>query len=166
MVAAGVAAEVVADDFVSISEELAPDGAVDAVISWNDTSTTSLNIADELLCRAPATNTAHADWLPQCAPEVENAWADVLSGAVEIDRASQLASALESDHILHIPVLDERRIRILGSGMVGPEPELDDWPAGLKLAPYWDLAGPADPTGSADKRAAAPLTAEPDIPEP
>lgn len=166
MVAAGVAAEVVADDFVSISEELAPDGAVDAVISWHDTSTTSLNIADELLCRAPATNTAHTDWLPQCVPEVGNAWADVLSGAVDNDRASQLVSTLESDHILHIPVLDERRIRILGSGMVGPEPELDDWPAGLKLAPYWDLAGPADPTGSADKRAAAPLTAEPDIPEP
>lgn len=136
MVAAGVAAEVVADDFVSISEELVPDGAVDAVISWNDTRTTSFNLADDLLCRAPATNTAHADWLPQCVPEIGNAWSEVLSGAVDNDRASQLVSTLESDHVLHIPVLNERRIRILGSGMVGPEPELDDWPAGLKLAPF------------------------------
>ena len=166
MVAAGVAAEVVADDFVSISSELVPDGAVDAVISWNDTSTTSFNNADELLCRAPATNTAHADWLPQCLPEIGNAWSEVLSGAVDNDRASQLVSTLESNHVLHIPVLDERRIRILGSGMVGPEPELDDWPAGLKLAPFWDLSGPVGPAASADKRAAAPLTVEPEIPEP
>ncbi|MDK8845988.1 ABC transporter substrate-binding protein [Corynebacterium sp. MSK297] len=166
MVAAGVVAEVVTDDFVSISEELVPDGAVDAVISWSDTSTTSFNLADDLLCRAPATNTAHADWLPQCLPEIGNAWSEVLSGAVDNDRASQLVSTLESDHVLHIPVLDERRIRILGSGMVGPEPELEDWSAGLKLAPFWDLAGPGGPAGSADKRAAAPLTVEPDNPEP
>lgn len=147
LVAVGVHAEVVANDFAAIAREMVPNGDVDAVVSWQDTSASSVNLADELLCRAPGLSTEKAAWIPQCLPDFDDAWIQVLEGSVDAEYGLDLVSSLDSEYVLQIPVLDERRIRVLGSGIIGPEEQLERWPAGLKSAPQWLLSTAEDKAG-------------------
>lgn len=141
MVTLGVHAEVVADGFATISSDLVPAGEVDAVISWDDTSSSALAIADDLLCRAPESSTAQASWLPHCLPNHADLWTEVLSGEIDQAGGQQLVENLREEHALFVPLIDERRIRALGRGIIGPNEGLETWPAGLKTVPQWKLTG-------------------------
>ena len=139
MVARGVHAEVVADDFASLSADLVPEGEVDAVLSWDDTTASALAIADDLLCRASHTATAKAGWIPRCLPDNADAWTDILSGELDPAGGQAQIASLRDERTLFIPIIDERRIRVLGSGIIGPSEAIASWPAGLKTLPQWQL---------------------------
>ena len=86
-------------------------------------------------------------WIPQCLPDFGDAWIQVLEGSVDAEYGRDLVSSLDSEYVLQVPVLDERRIRVLGSGIIGPEEQLERWPAGLKSAPQWRLSAAGDKAG-------------------
>ncbi|WJZ02261.1 ABC transporter family substrate-binding protein [Corynebacterium freiburgense] len=114
-------AEVVLSDFEEITGRLLPEGRVDAVVSWQRTTQSSITSASRYMCLPTAERAGN------------------LAGACDHDFDKELLSALASgkyidgsnfysQQVLGIPLIEDTRIEVLGVGIVGPNPALEQWP--------------------------------------
>lgn len=69
----GVQATTVTDRLTTITSQLLPDGDVDAVLTWEDTNVTSLNMANLFLCVASASTTASTSAAPGDSADTDSA---------------------------------------------------------------------------------------------
>lgn len=156
----GVKAEVKLVELADIARNLAPQGRIDATISWHRTPTTSLLLASAYGCSTAPTSTKETEdqsdstttatttsttpntprtqpgrYTPQaanltqfCNPEINDALDHVIAGESDFEETKALAQRYNQEQTLTLPILNDRRLDVLGRNIQGPKPELEQWP--------------------------------------
>lgn len=127
----GVSARVVATDIDTLAATQLPEGTVDAVVVWSAGRATAMDVADAYSCgvdKQPGNLSGYCDVALQ--PQLVAA----LGGK---DDAAQLAQRIESSAHLSLPLLKETRLLVTGQDLEGPDPNLENWTAGLSAAATW-----------------------------
>jgi len=132
-----VEAEVVSSDLDEITGQLLPEGEVDAVITWEHVEGDSADLASDWLCPDPAAELSSGNLSGYCTPESDALARQILAGEVDTTSGAQRLRATNEREHLSIPLLGERRVLVLGEGIVGPDPDLDNWTAGISTVPSW-----------------------------
>ncbi|WIM68555.1 ABC transporter family substrate-binding protein [Corynebacterium breve] len=142
LVARGVDAEVVSTDMNDITRNQLPAGDVDAVVTWDFNAANSLDAASQLRCPSEEVDMRSGNLSGYCTPETEVLSDEILAGTVSTDEAHAQVDAVVEREVLWVPFLHEQRLLALGSGIVGPDPKLENWTEGLASAAIWTLADP------------------------
>lgn len=133
----GVAAEVTTTDLGDLAGNLLPDGEVDAVIAWESSTGEPLSLAGHWLC-PPAPESPRAGNLSgYCTPETDAMARSLLSGEAAAPEGEAFFAAQNAREHVRVPLLGERRVLVLGEGIVGPDPDLDNWTAGISTVASW-----------------------------
>lgn len=132
-----VEAEVVSSDLDRITGRLLPEGEVDAVITWEQVEGDSGDLASDWLCPDPGAGMSSGNLSGYCTPETDALARQILAGEVDTTSGAQRLRATNQREHLNIPLLGERRVLVLGEGIVGPDPDLDNWTAGISTVPSW-----------------------------
>ncbi|RNE48680.1 ABC transporter [Corynebacterium alimapuense] len=135
----GVAAEMVSDDLDRITGQLLPDGEIDAVISWDESDEGSITLASDWLCPSQETSLRSGNLSGYCTPESDTLAAELLAGEVDQETAAEQFREINASEHLVVPLLGERRVMVLGEGIVGPDPDLENWTAGLSTVATWRM---------------------------
>ena len=131
----GVPARVVSSDTYSIAATGLPSGAVDVVVHW-DAKTSEPNAqASRILCTDEEFRAGNLAGV--CSPETEQLGTDILSGQLSPEAGAAAVEEVLRQAAVWVPLLQERRILALGSGIVGPDPDLSVWQEGLAGAAGW-----------------------------
>lgn len=158
----GIAAETVAADMTDIAERL-PAGEIDAVMSWSLTNS-STAWASKVQCPytaateagdggqqdgggdgvdgndaggAGADRYASGNLSGLCTPDTDQLAEAILAGDISCQQAREQVTAATAIEAVWVPVLRERRIIVLGQGIIGPSPNLEEWDRGLAGADTW-----------------------------
>lgn len=142
LVSRGVKAAVVTTDPASLMSTMLPSGEISAVVGWRLRTGTSTEVAGRAACPAHAFRAANVSGF--CSAETETLAADTLSGAVPAEQAAAQLERIEADEALWLPIVNETRVVALGAGIIGPDPDLANWPGSLETAPTWKV--PPAPT--------------------
>ncbi len=133
----GVAAEIVSTDLHHITGVLLPRGEVDAVLAWNSTQDTAVSLASRHLCPPAGQAPRSGNLSGYCSEETDELLRAVLAGEAEPEVALALSREINETEHLMVPLLGERRVVALGQGIVGPDPDLDNWTAGIPTVATW-----------------------------
>ncbi|MCQ4621838.1 ABC transporter family substrate-binding protein [Corynebacterium sp. CCUG 70398] len=158
----GISAETVAADMTDIAERL-PAGEIDAVMSWSFTNS-STAWASKVQCPytaateagdsgaqdsggdgangndaggAGADRYASGNLSGLCTPDTDRLAEAILAGDISSQQAREQVTAATAIEAVWVPVLRERRIIVLGQGIIGPSPNLEEWDRGLAGADTW-----------------------------
>jgi hypothetical protein len=131
----GIPAEVTTDRLTTITSKLLPEGKVDAVVTWEDTTLTSLSAASIFNCAED--QPLAGDLSGFCPDNAAETRMDILSGKISPSTALGRIREINAQDVLYVPLLDETRVHALGEGIVGPGQSIDDWDKGLVTAPVW-----------------------------
>lgn len=134
---AGVAAELVSTDLIDVAGRRLPAGDVDAVVAWSRNDGTRPTAVSPLLCPADPADPRLRNFSGYCAPETQEALAASLAGELDEEQTQALLRAVAQAETLVVPLLSERRVVVLGEGIVGPDPDLNAWTTGLGAASTW-----------------------------
>ncbi|WJY63034.1 putative monoacyl phosphatidylinositol tetramannoside-binding protein LpqW precursor [Corynebacterium atrinae] len=139
LAARGVKAQVISTDLPEITGILLPRGRVDAVITWENTGGSSTGLAGEWLCPEAPSSPRAANLSAYCTPESDALARDVLSGMVAPEDAAEVFRLINEREHLTIPLLGDTRMQVLGEGIVGPDPDLNNWTLtdALSTVPSW-----------------------------
>ncbi len=133
----GVAAEVVSTDLGEITGELLPAGEVDAVVAWDRTDGSGLDLASRYLCPPTPQSPRAGNLSGHCAGETDELMRGIVAGTIDPTTGAAIVEELNAAQHLVIPLLGERRVLVLGEGIVGPDPDLDNWAAGISTVATW-----------------------------
>ncbi|AKK08407.1 extracellular solute-binding protein, family 5 [Corynebacterium testudinoris] len=139
LAARGVKAQIISTDLPEITGILLPRGRVDAVITWENTDNSATGLAGEWLCPEAPSSPRAANLSAYCTPESDAVARDVLSGIVAPEDASEVFERINEREHVTIPLLGDTRVQVLGEGIVGPDPNLNNWTstAALSTVPSW-----------------------------
>ncbi|WP_018295876.1 ABC transporter family substrate-binding protein [Corynebacterium lubricantis] len=142
----GINAEVVSTDLTDLTKNRLPSGDVDAVIAreWIDGSPNY--VAGALRCPDEETGMRSGNLSGLCMPETEGVANQVLAGEISPERAQELLDEFRTREATWVPLLREQRILALSPGIIGPDPDLEEWTDGLATADTWRLPDEADAT--------------------
>ncbi|AWB85035.1 ABC transporter [Corynebacterium liangguodongii] len=142
----GVPAKVVSTDALSIvSGGLASD-SIDAVVHYVPGTQAPNELASRLYCQPADYRAGNLTGL--CTPHTEELADAILAGRIAPAQARAAVEEALGRERVWIPLLYERRIQALGQGIVGPDPDVANWPGGLDTAASWRLAeGYAEASG-------------------
>lgn len=135
LVSRGVKAAVVTTDPASLMSTMLPSGEISAVVGWRLHTGTSTEVAGRAACPPHAFRAANVSGF--CSAETETLAADALTGAVPVEQAAAQLEQIEADEALWLPIVNETRVVALGAGIIGPDPDLANWPGSLETAPTW-----------------------------
>lgn len=122
---AGFTAELLQTDMADIVRNRVPEKQADIVVSWRRSPTTALTAASEYSCPKGANETSTiSGW---CEPDTTAFFHDALAGIADSTAVEEKVSEVETQH-LSIPIMADRRIDVLGTGIVTGERELAQWP--------------------------------------
>ena len=133
----GIPAEVTTDRLTTITSKLLPEGKVDAVVTWEDITLTSLSAANIFNCAED--EPLAGDLSGFCPDNAAETRMDILSGKISPSTALGRIREINAQDVLYVPLLDETRVHALGEGIVGPGQSIDDWDKGLVTAPVWRI---------------------------
>lgn len=133
----GVVAEVITTDLADLTGNLLPTGEVDAVIAWQPSAGRSLELAAQWLCPPTETSPRAGNLSGYCTPESDAMAHSLISGEVAAAEGQAFFAGENAREHLRVPLLGERRVLVLGEGIVGPEPDLDNWTAGISTVASW-----------------------------
>ena len=135
-----VRAEMVTSDLGDlVGEQLPGDGesGVDALIAWRHTGSASLGLAGRWLC-PPAPDAPRSGNLSGYCAEDTQAMAEALiTGAATVEEGEAFFADVNAREHVTVPLLGERRVLVLGDGIVGPDPDLENWTAGMSTVASW-----------------------------
>ncbi|AJE32837.1 hypothetical protein B842_04930 [Corynebacterium humireducens NBRC 106098 = DSM 45392] len=135
-----VRAEMVTADLRALTAEHLPagdDGGVDAVIAWQHTGGASLGLAGRWLC-PPAPDSPRAGNLSgYCAEDTQTMAEALITGEATVAEGEAFFAAVNDREHVVVPLLGERRVLVLGAGIVGPDPDLENWTAGISTVASW-----------------------------
>lgn len=133
----GVNAEITTTDMDEITGSLLPSGEIDAIITWGRSDDAPSTIASDWLCTSQDEKPQAGNLSGYCTPETDELARQLLAGEVDaLVAAEEFALVNEREHLV-VPILGERRILVLGKGIVGPDPDLNNWTAGISTVPSW-----------------------------
>lgn len=135
LVSRGVKAAVVTTGPASLMSTMLPSGEISAVVGWRLHTGTSTEVAGRAACPPHAFRAANVSGF--CSAETETLAADALTGAVPVEQAAAQLEQIEADEALWLPIVNETRVVALGAGIIGPDPDLANWPGSLETAPTW-----------------------------
>ncbi|QMV85666.1 ABC transporter family substrate-binding protein [Corynebacterium hindlerae] len=122
-----IPADLVQSDMADITAKKVPAGEVDVVVSWQRKKTDVATVASTYLCPGPDA-IARATLTGWCDAGTDAELLAGLAGQRSKEDILQLAGQLNEEQLLEVPILVDRRVDILGSGIVGPAPRLEEWP--------------------------------------
>lgn len=132
-----IVAEVTTTDLADLTGNLLPAGAVDAVIAWERSTGASLELSGQWLCPPTPESPRAGNLAGYCTPETDGMARALLSGEVGAPQAQDFFAAENTREHVRVPLLGERRVLVLGEGIVGPDPDLDNWTAGISTVASW-----------------------------
>ncbi|WP_235933459.1 ABC transporter family substrate-binding protein [Corynebacterium qintianiae] len=131
----GVSARVVSTDMQSIVSTGLPSGAVDAVVHWDTGADSSNELASRIMCPHDDYRAGNLSGL--CGPETEALAHDILAGRARGGEARGTVDNALRGAAVWVPLMHERRILALGTGIVGPDADVMNWESGLSTAASW-----------------------------
>ena len=135
LVGKGIDAEAVALDATETASRLRA-GTVDAVVGWSIDGGAAM-WASRIQCPQEDTDFAAGNLSGLCLPSTRGMAADILSGRIPAPEARGTVSDTLRREAVWVPVLSERRIMVLGTGIIGPDPDLQKWSSGVAGAAQW-----------------------------
>lgn len=125
----GVRAKLVTTDTASLLGTKLIDGSVDAIMTWN-----SANNLDRYQCSRPKPATNFTNW---CNKQTDVEISEVLAGVRTPEDFNAIASNIETSQHFTTEITKDLRLQVRGSGIVGPDPQLDQWPEDLAALATW-----------------------------
>ncbi|MDO5513098.1 ABC transporter family substrate-binding protein [Corynebacterium sp.] len=132
-----VRAEMVTSDLEDLTGVQLPDGEVDAVIVWQRIDSGALDLAGHWECPPSPQAPRSGNLSGYCTEETAGTAAALVDGSVPLDEAAAVFAATNAREHLDVPLLGERRMLVLGEGIVGPDPDLENWTAGVSTVASW-----------------------------
>lgn len=135
-----VRAETVISDLRDLTgEQLPGDGSdgVDAVIAWQHTGGASLGLAGHWLCPSAPDAPRAGNLSGYCSEDTQAMAEALVTGAVTVEEGAAFFAGVNSREHVMVPLLGERRVLVLGEGIVGPDPDLENWTAGISTVASW-----------------------------
>ena len=114
-----------------------PAGDVDAVIAWQRAESGILEQAGRWLCPPTSEAPRSGNLSGYCAEDTHGTAEGLISGAVPLDEGEAFFDATNAREHVSVPLLGERRMLVLGEGIVGPDPDLENWTAGISTVASW-----------------------------
>lgn len=133
----GVAADVTTTDLGDLAGNLLPAGEVDAVIAWEGNIGEPLSMVGRWLCPPTPESPRAGNLSGYCTPETDAMARSLLGGEVGAAEGEAFFAAENAREHVRVPLLGERRVLVLGEGIVGPDPDLDNWTAGISTVASW-----------------------------
>ena len=132
-----VRAEMVPTDLGDLTGVQLPEGGVDAVIAWQHTGAASLGLAGRWLCPDEPDAPRAGNLSGYCAEDTQAMAEALITGEATVDEGTAFFAEVNArDHVI-VPLLGERRVLVLGEGIVGPDPDLENWTAGISTVASW-----------------------------
>ncbi|MEJ6012674.1 ABC transporter family substrate-binding protein [Corynebacterium sp. H127] len=123
---AGFSVEIIQTDFKDITAQRISKGEVDLVVGWQRQPDDALTAAGRYSC---ATEGIVADNLSMwCDKNTEQYFAEALARNASKEEIHAYVTELNSAEMLSLPIMRDKRVDVLSSGIVGPAPQLDQWP--------------------------------------
>jgi len=132
-----VRAETVTSDLADLTGVQLPAGDVDAVIAWQRAESGTLEQAGRWLCPPTPEAPRSGNLSGYCAEDTHGTAEGLISGAVPLDEGEAFFDATNAREHVSVPLLGERRMLVLGEGIVGPDPDLENWTAGISTVASW-----------------------------
>lgn len=135
-----VRAETVTSDLRDLTgAQLPGDGTagVDAVIAWQHTAGASLGLAARWLCPTAPDAPRAGNLSGYCAEDTQAMAEALITGAATVDEGEAFFADVNAREHVIVPLLGERRVLVLGAGIVGPDPDLENWTAGISTVASW-----------------------------
>lgn len=134
----GVQVEIVTTDIPNAAGTQLPAGELDAVVTRARTDGSRNHLASRYLCPGKEPDAARAANLSgYCAADGDEASRRILAGVYDEAQARASISRLNAREWLTVPLLGERRVVVLGEGIVGPDEDFNEWTSGLSSAATW-----------------------------
>lgn len=125
--AKGFAAELVQAEFATLASTKVPNGEVDVVMAWQREPKDALSASSKYSCstaaKSPVLNLS--GW---CDSDAQKFFADAVAGAHDKATIADKVRGIEETNVLSVPIMRDRRIDMLGTGIVSGEPQLAKWP--------------------------------------
>lgn len=122
---AGFKAELVQSDLEDIIAKKVPAGEVDAVVSWQRPTTDPSPAASAFACQEGKPLASNVSgW---CDEDLSGFLAEAMAGAHDSEAVRERMATVQAQH-LSVPILRDRRMDILGTGIVAGESDLNKWP--------------------------------------
>lgn len=144
-----ISAEIVAVDMATILNRRATAQPVaDVVLSWQDVGAGDVSLISRYGCSGEQPLGENISGL--CDAAVDAAGQALLSDPTAAEEFREAVATLENSQFVHLPLVAETRLLVLGDTIVGPAENLADWNAGLSTAASWrrtdSTASSAQPT--------------------
>ncbi|QGU02409.1 putative monoacyl phosphatidylinositol tetramannoside-binding protein LpqW precursor [Corynebacterium kalinowskii] len=124
---AGFSAQIVQSDLADITGKRMAAGEVDMVVTWQRSAEDTLTAASRYSC-PPDQTKKPANLAGWCDTDATDFLAAALAGHHEETAAVDLVRTIEAKQTLSVPIMTDRRIDILGAGIVTGESSLEKWP--------------------------------------
>ncbi|WP_040422956.1 ABC transporter family substrate-binding protein [Corynebacterium lipophiloflavum] len=138
LVQRGVAARVVSTDTLSVVTTGLPSGSVDVFVHWELAPANLNDAASRIAC--PPQDYRSGNLAGLCSPETDDLAGDILTGAYPLGDARNLVDDVLNSQAVWVPLLHERRVLAIRSGIVGPDSEMVMRQSGLSGAGSWRLS--------------------------
>ncbi|WP_087116491.1 ABC transporter family substrate-binding protein [Corynebacterium urinipleomorphum] len=138
---AGINAEAVAIDTAETAKRLRA-GTIDAVVGWSIDGGPGV-WASKVQCAPQNEQFLSGNLSGLCLPSTRGLADDILTGRIPADEARAAVSETLRREAVWVPLLGERRIMVLGEGIIGPAPQLENWGEGIAGAARWKTQRPA-----------------------
>lgn len=135
----GIEAELVPAELADITTTGLPEGEIDAVVTWRNSLGTPVDVASAYQCPSTPGSPGTSNLSGYCVPATD----EVLEGFLAGDNPAGIPDfvrRLEALEHLTVPLLRETRVQVLGTGIVGVDPLLDNWPSGISSAASWRIS--------------------------
>ncbi|MDO5668670.1 MAG: ABC transporter family substrate-binding protein [Corynebacterium sp.] len=114
-----------------------PEGEVDMVLAWQRVDSTALQLAGRWQCPPSPEAPRSGNLSGYCSDDTRRVVEGLRSGIIPVDEGKGFFLGLNTGEHLTVPVLGERRMLVLGDGIVGPDPDLENWTAGISTVASW-----------------------------
>lgn len=141
LVRSGINAEAVAIDTAETASRLRS-GAIDAVVGWSIDGGPGV-WASKVQCAPQNEHFVSGNISGLCQPSTRSLADDILTGRIPAGQARGAVSDTLRREAVWVPLLSERRIMVLGDGVTGPAPQLENWGEGVAGAAQWKAQRPA-----------------------
>ena len=141
LVRAGINSEAVAIDTAETASRLRA-GTIDAVVGWSIDGGPGV-WASKVQCAPQHEQFVSGNLSGLCMPSTGSLADDILTGRIPADEARAAVSDTLRREAVWVPLLGERRIMVLGEGITGPAPQLENWGEGIAGAAQWKTQRPA-----------------------
>ena len=126
----GVRVTMKSADTNELMQTLIPRGQVDAVVAKS-----GANLADSYAC--PNIGLLGSNRSGFCQADTQILINEYLTGKKTEDELTEHLAHLETDEALRTVIAIDTRLEVLGTGVTGPDPDLNQWPRGYATVDTW-----------------------------